>query len=132
MSQSDYITYKRVRRELLELRDTPKKVPRVFDCGKYISYKDYSLENTILSTSDQYAKLIPPNVPVVFGMPKPCASTPTFTLCTGTNNRGNRVLNTTGDSYPYFSYPKNGTIPKSVRMKWKTIRSSNYCKCANI
>ena len=132
MSQSDYIAYKRVRRELIELRDTPKKVPAVLDTGKYISYKEYSLENTILSNSDRYDKMIPSNVPVVFGMVKPCASTPTFTLCRGTNQRGNRRAVVESSAYPYFRTPKIGTISKSNRLGWANVFSTNLCKCANI
>jgi len=132
MSQSDYIAYKRVRRELIELRDTPKKLPAVLEIGKYISYKEYSLENTILSNSDRYDKMIPPNVPVVFGMVKPCASTPTFTVCRGTDARGNRAAIVAGESYPYFRSPKIGTITKSNRMGWKPIAYTTYCKCANV
>lgn len=132
MSQSDYIAYKRVRRELIELRDTPKKLPAVLDTGKYISYKEYSLENTILSNSDRYDKMIPSNVPIVFGMVKPCASTPTFTLCRGTNLRGNRPAIVNSESYPYFRSPKIGTISKSALMGWKPIASTTYCKCANV
>jgi hypothetical protein len=132
MSQSDYIAYKRVRRELIELRDAPKNVPAVLETGKYISYKEYSLENTILSNSDRYDKLIPSNVPVVFGMVKPCASTPTFTLCRGTDQRGNRPAIVAGESYPYFRTPKIGTISKPDMLGWKTIANSTYCKCANV
>jgi hypothetical protein len=132
MSQSDYIAYKRVRRELIELRDNPKKVPVVLDTGKYISYKEYSLENTILSNSDRYDKLIAPTVPIVFGMQKPCASTPTFTLCRGTNQRGNRPAVAATGTYPYFRTPKIGTISKSKIMGWDNVLSTKLCKCANI
>jgi hypothetical protein len=132
MSQSDYIKYKRVQRELKEFNQTPAKIPNVLNSGQYISYKEYSLENTIINTKDIYNNLIDGNVPVVFGMVKKCASnSPTFTLCRGTETRGNRTptLPLDSEEMPRFRYPKNGTISKANQMKWITTRNSKYCEC---
>lgn len=132
MSQSDYIKYKRVQRELKEFNQTPAKIPNVLNSGQYISYKEYSLENTIINTKDIYNNLIDGNVPVVFGMVKKCASnSPTFTLCRGTETRGNRTptLQLDNEEMPQFRYPKNGTISKEKQMKWITTRNSKYCEC---
>lgn len=132
MSQSDYIKYKRVQRELTEFNQTPHKIPNVLHSGQYISYKEYSLENTIVSHNDMYTKFVDANVPIVFGMVKQCAAnSPTFILCSGTNARGNRmtILPLDADEMPLFRYPKNETISKSHRMKWNSVRNSKYCHC---
>jgi hypothetical protein len=42
MSQSDYIRYKKIYRELKEYDSTPEKLPVVFESGKYIAYKEFS------------------------------------------------------------------------------------------
>ena len=132
MSQSDYIKYKRVQRELTELQDDPTKFPVVFESGKYISYKEYSLENTILSSTKMYDKIISSDIPVVFGMIKNCAAdSPTFILCSGTNERGNRPTITENEGYPSFRSPKLGTITKRNRLHWKLMSELMVCKCAN-
>jgi hypothetical protein len=128
MSQSDYIRYKRLHRELTEYEATPQKLPVVFDCGKYISYKEFSLENTILSVGSSYDKYIEPNVPVVFGMVKKCAA-PTMELCRETNLRGNRPTPDNSANYPAFRTPALASQPKSVRMKWHNIMSTTMCTC---
>ena len=102
---------------------------------QYILYKQYSLENTIVKHNDAYDRLVPDNIPVVFGMVKQCADkSPTFTLCSNTNTRLNRnpVLPLDNDELPSFTYPKVETIPKNKRMKWNSIRNSDYCFCGNI
>lgn len=135
MSQSDYIKYKRIQRELTELNTYPTKIPNVLGSGQYILYKQYSLENTIVKHNDAYDHLVPDNIPVVFGMVKQCADkSPTFTLCSNTNTRLNRnpVLPLDNDELPSFTYPKVETIPKNKRMKWNSIRNSDYCFCGNI
>jgi len=134
MSQGDYIKYKRVQRELSELRDTPKKIPSIIDSGNYISYKKFSLGNTILNDNDEYFKLIPTDVPIVFGMEIKCASSrPYFTLCRGTDQRQNRHLNPIGeDDLPTFRFPTNSSIPKWKKMRWNTINKYNKCQCNNM
>jgi hypothetical protein len=132
MSQSDYIKYKRVQRELKEFNQTPTKVPNVLNSSQYISYKEYSLENTIVNHNDMYDKLIDPSIPIVFGMVKKCASnSPTFTLCRGTDTRGNRtpILQLDDEEMPRFRYPRNGTISKANRMKWNSVKNTKYCAC---
>jgi hypothetical protein len=130
MSQSDYIKYKRVQRQLNEFNRTPHKIPNVLHSSQYISYKEYALENTIVSENGQYDKLIDQDVPIVFGMVKKCASnSPTFLLCSGTQLRGNRMsmLPLDDDEMPLFRYPKNETISKSNRMKWNSVKNTRYC-----
>jgi hypothetical protein len=88
MSQSDYIQYKRV---ALELSNQAKNLDPVIGSGKYIGYKAFTLENTIISNKPSFTKLQPTSSVNVFGMqinnPSICQ---TFKLCTGTNSRVNR------------------------------------------
>lgn len=128
MSQSDYIRYKKIYRELKEYDSTPEKLPVVFESGKYIAYKEFSLENTILSNKTAYDKYIPQNIPVVFGMVKRC-SAPTFELCRGTDLRGNRPVPIANGSFPSFRRSKISDISKPVRMRWSTISDTNMCNC---
>lgn len=122
MSQSDYIRYKKTHRVLSEYNATPNKFPVVFESGKYTEYKEFFLENTILSDTKSYDKYIPPNVPVVFGMAKPC-SAPGFIMCKDTNLRGNRPEPT--DTLYQFT-PRIAT--KALQMRWKTTPTMcNYC-----
>ena len=58
MSQSDYIKYKRLANEL---KNQAENLDPVIDSGKYIGYKSFTLENTILNTKLSYAKLQPAN-----------------------------------------------------------------------
>ena len=133
MSQSDYIRYKRVQTELRKKED----FPNVLESGKYISYKEYSLENMIVSDNDRYDKLIDENVPIVFGMVKPCASnSPTFIPCTGDENTARsyrrNVIPLDSEEQPVFRFSRIGSIEKKKRMKWNSILDSKYCNCVNI
>lgn len=127
MSQSDYIQYKRITREMAEMSKFPTKMPSVIESGKYILYKEYSLENTILNndTSD-YDKLDQPNTPIVFGMVKKCVvADQNMIMCRGTDKRPNRVLVTRR----MFNHPSVNDIPKQTRMGWNTISDNKMCKC---
>ena len=112
MSQSDYIRYKRIANEL---RNQAENLSPVIDSGKYIDYKAFTLENTILNTKLSYTKLQPSSSVNVFGMqinnPSNCAS---FTLCRGTNSRVNRrpLLNTQSVSQPLPIVKPHITVDK--------------------
>lgn len=127
MSQSDYIRYKRVNSEMAEMAKSPKKMPSILESGKYISYKEYSLENTIVKHNEEYDKLVNPNYPIVFGMVKKCiVPEQNMIFCRGTDKRPNRVLVT---NRPIFHTPKVNDIPKKTRMGWNTILDNKMCKC---
>jgi hypothetical protein len=131
MSQSDYISYKRTRREMDEYSKTPNKLPAILEAGKYITFKDYALVNTIVSHKEQYDKFVNPNVPIVFDIVKSCAiDTPVLPFCVGTDQRLNRTPVDPELSLPVFRKPPLNDIPKSVRMKWKNVLSTNMCKNA--
>jgi hypothetical protein len=132
MSQSDYIRYKRLQIEL------SKKMhfPNVLDSGKYISYKEYSLENMIISENDRYDKVIDKNVPVVFGMVKKCASkSPTYIPCDGditARSYRKKVIPLDSEQLPIFRFSRIGSIEKKKSVKWIPIVDSKYCNCVNI
>lgn len=136
MSQSDYIKYKRIQRELKEFNEFPAKIPNVLNARQYTLFKEYALENTIVNHHDTYDKFIDENVPIVFGMVKPCAKPdqPDFILCAGTQSRGNRthVLALENDDMPRFRFPRNETISKSKRMKWNSLKTTTVCACVHI
>ena len=112
MSQSDYIRYKRV---ALELSNQTKNLAPVIESGKYIGYKAFTLENTIISNKMSFTKLQPTSSVNVFGMqidnPFSCQ---TFKLCTGTNSRVNRkpLLGTQISSMPLLTVKPNVTANK--------------------
>jgi hypothetical protein len=129
MSQSDYISYKKARREMAEYTNDPTKIPAILEAGKYIAYKDYALVNTIISHKEQYDKYVAPEVPIVFGIVKKCAiNTPVIPFCVGTDQRLNRKPTNPSILAPSFRKPPLNEIPKQVRMKWSPISSTNMCK----
>ena len=93
MSQSDYIQYKKVANELRinGTSDSRYPVDPVFSAKDYTDFKGYSLETTISNSKINYNQLIPSGKKIIYNMEKNTANCPTFTLCTGTNARNNRV-----------------------------------------
>jgi hypothetical protein len=119
MSQSDYIKYKRLANEL---KNQAKNLPPVIDSGKYIGYKSFTLENTILNTKLSYTKLQPTSSVNVFGMQINNPSCTTFQICRGTNARPNRkpLLGT-----------QFGVQPLPVIKPHKTLDKLNICNYCN-
>jgi hypothetical protein len=134
MAQSDYIKYKRVQRELSD----KNKFPNVLNSSKYILYKEYSLENMIVSENDRYDRITDPTVPIVFGMIKKqdCVIKRPFFCKTvdGEDARTYRkeVIPLDSNDLPIFRFPTISNIEKKKRMKWNSILNSKYCKCVNI
>ena len=90
MSQSDYIKYKKSQRVLKEQADFPKVLAE----QDYTSYETYGMETSVSNTKIRHSKLIPSGHKIVMNMDRVLTSCPTFVLCTGTNARTNRKLNT--------------------------------------
>jgi hypothetical protein len=90
MSQSDYLKYKK---SAVVLRNSGD-LPAVFDEQDYISYKRFSIGNSIVDTNKRYDQLVPTGTKILFGIERAKTTTcPTaFSLC-NTNQRVNRVLN---------------------------------------
>jgi len=132
MSQSDYIRHKRISNELIE----QNKLSHVLNARQYTDYKEYSLENTIYSSTISYDKIIPSNTPVVFGIQYNNANTcPKFVLYCGAtdtvhNPRPNRVPLTGPLVRPSSMMPLLGKY-HPLRKK-SDITKLNYCSCVNI
>ncbi len=131
MSQSDYVKYRRVTRELKEM-NTPADisgVPSVLSYDKYIQYKEFALEKS-LSQEDKYDydRLLPPTARTIFGLtrldPTNCS---TFGICTNTNTRPNRHLSTT--VIPVRTAPLALKHYKLTQPSKLSIQSLVYCQC---
>ena len=86
MSQSDYLKYKRVSTQL-----RIDAQPTVIESRKYVNFKEYTLENTIVNTKPILNRVTPIGRQPIFGMDKAVSSCPTFNLCSRSYNRTNRV-----------------------------------------
>lgn len=93
MSQSDYITYKKMKLLNNEINQTPSPFPNVIPSNQYNDFKDFYLENTIINKKTIYHQLTPPNKQIIFNMEVQDISNCTFYgFCKNTNQRKNRVL----------------------------------------
>lgn len=91
MSQSDYIRYKKTTNQLKEV----KKLDPILASQDYISFKQYTLESTVINTLPTFNKLALPGQRIVFGMERKISSCPitNFAICNRTNLRPNRRKN---------------------------------------
>jgi len=93
MSQSDYITYKKMKLLNNEINKTPSHFPNILPTNQYNDFKDFYLENTITNTKTIYHQVTPPNKHIIFNMEVQDISNCTFYgFCINTNQRKNRVL----------------------------------------
>ena len=90
MSQSDYIKLKKTVNVLKSQID----LPPVLSPDMYTDFAEYNLETTVRNTKNAYSRLVPSTKQNIFTMEEKVSTCPTFTLCTNTNQRPNRVLNT--------------------------------------
>lgn len=119
MSQSDYIQRKKTSAKLAGISKTPinrSDFPQVFSSQDYIDFSQYQLTNTIVSTKITPNELVAPNHKIVFNMDVSSTNNcPAFTMCSNTNTRKNRKLNTgfimqngLPIIYPVTHYKKQG------------------------
>jgi endo-beta-N-acetylglucosaminidase D len=88
MSQSDYIKHKKTSTVLKQI----SKLPPVLSTNGYNEYVGYSLDKQVSNTKINYNKLIQSGYKRKFSMDLPHMNEcPDFTICTGTNERSNRV-----------------------------------------
>ena len=137
MSQSDYIRHKRISYELSNQR----KLPSILNSGQYVSYKEYSLENTIQNTNIEYNQLVPPNTQLVFGIEYHNAlACPQFPLCEDTDKRLNRKtsVGALAENGPYVHASRPLTkkqvaaTPSYNRVNtpsYTKLMNMYYCKC---
>jgi hypothetical protein len=121
MSQSDYLKYKRLSVEL-RVDSSYNKMPPVFESHKYLDYKQYVLENTIVNTKTIYNRITPSGEQIVFNMNKKSTNCPSFLVCSNTQKRPNRVP--LSQSY-YVPTP----LPLNVNQTKNAKNQKNACKC---
>jgi hypothetical protein len=91
MSQSDYIRYKKTTNQLKEVG----KLDPILASQDYITFKQYTLESSIVNTIATLNQLAVPNHNRVFNIERKIISCPinNFKICNNTQNRPNRKLN---------------------------------------
>jgi hypothetical protein len=113
MSQSDYIKHKKTSTVLKQI----SKLPPVLSTKEYSEYLGYSLDKQVSNTKINYNKLIQSGYKRTFSMDLPHTNDcPDFTICTGTDERSNRVPLSTvyvdPTPLPFLEYNKQ--IPQCV------------------
>jgi len=103
MSQGDYLQRKKLG-TVLNIQNQ-SKFPKSLASEDYTLFKQYSLENTIINTSNVFNQIVSPNSMTIFNMEVSTASTcPQFQVCNNTQERENRLLPTDPIAFnPYVS-----------------------------
>jgi hypothetical protein len=93
MAQSDYLQRKKIGTIL-----NPKnqgKLGKILDSDDYTQFKQYSLENTVINTSNVYNQIVHPKASIIFNMevanPAYC---PQYVMDHNTQTRANRQMTT--------------------------------------
>ena len=143
MSQSDYIEFLKTV-DILGIN----KLDHILTGQDYISFERFALETTVLNTKNSFSRLLPQNTttfnqifpntdPVridVADMELKVPSCATFKLCTNTNTRPNRVLNSVSLPVPTYR-PDKVYKPNLCQYKYgkhivRTIWcGKKICKC---
>ena len=91
MSQSDYIRYKKTTNQLKEVR----KLNPILASQDYITFKQYTLESTVINTLPTFNKLALPGYTNIFEIERKITNCPitNFAICNSTNLRPNRRTN---------------------------------------
>ena len=112
MSQSDYIRYKKISHQLLEVN----KLNSVLDSQEYTDFKQYYLESNIVNTKPLLNKLTISDQSVIFDMNSNIRNCPktNFIMCNKTQNRLNRlnIQYHASDAHPINQFP----IKKIINM----------------
>ena len=129
MSQSDYIRYKRISNELKY--DT---LPPVLSNQQYIDFKQYSIENNIVSIKPDYRLPAPFGTINIFDMNKNVLNCPHFVTCENTNVRPNRVPMSTVYFTPkyvtkYVKDPANAKKECDCKLNTKSSDKFAVCRC---
>ena len=109
MSQSDFIKYKKITNQLLEIQ----KLDPVLSSQNYIAFKQYTLESRNINKKPILNQLTLSDNILIFGMEKnvsKCSSIMDFSMCNHTQTRGNRVLNTINIPNPVNQHPEKRII----------------------
>lgn len=123
MSQSDYLKYKKTATVLKQQNEMPK----VLNSQELSEYKMFSLENTITNTIMTRNTLILPGTVRIFGINKKVSNCPSFQVCSSTNTRTNRKLNSVDVPTPH---PIRPLYTKKTSPGSGNIENTQYCqKC---
>ena len=132
MSQSDYLRRKRLS---YILRNDAASDPSVLDSGKLLSYKQYQLENEIVSTNQPTHNILPVGKQDILGMERNVSECPTFIVCGDTASRPNRVahIGRMCSDVPLNWHEKNDL--KNAKQLWckcelnRSTTDGNRCAC---
>ncbi len=138
MSQTDYINFKKTTRILEDI----SKAGSTIESNQYTTFKSYNIQTTVENNNHLYNRLPLPNTQTIFGMEKKNGCFSEFIICTGTNNRTNRIpLNEQQSTcFPIMKAPGR-TVPKydkkkpesrCVPLKLKCICISGRCACESV
>jgi len=86
MSQSDYITHKKMKHVLKD----EVNLGAIVDAQVFTNIKRYVLPNKIVNSNIAYNDIVPENQQSVFGMKMNVKNCPSYDLCTNIRNRKNR------------------------------------------
>ena len=132
MSQSDYIKLKKTGVKLGE----QTKHAAVYNSTDYTSFVNYSLEKSITNNKPTYNRLVPSGKQTIFDM-ELNESTPScqnFVVCTGTDDRPNRVPLKEYQStcFPIMKAPGR-TVPRYIKKPLSNAHKYKMvCKCKNV
>ena len=133
MSQSDYIKFVKTAQILQGEATTNREVPPVLTPTDYTAFESYNLETTVSNTKITYSRLLLPTNKSIFDIEKKVSTCPTFILCSNTNTRTNRVLNSTQVPTPTYRMNKVYTPSRCQFINGRVIRnatcSKKICKC---
>jgi len=92
MSQSDYIRYKKLSNQLLEVN----KLDPILNSQDYTNFKQYYLESNIINTNPKINNLVLSGYTTIFNMNKIIDHCPiyNFKMCNHTQTRPNRLVST--------------------------------------
>lgn len=129
MSQSDYIKLKRISTELRKGGQDP-----VLSAQDYIDFKQYNIENNIVSTKPDYRKPAMLGIINIFDINRNVLFCPNFATCSNTNSRPNRVplpnVYFTPRYVPkYVKHPNNTKTQCDCTINAKPNDKFAVCRC---
>ena len=133
MSQSDYIQFKKTTMILKNNTISPvsNELPPVLTPELYTAFTTYNLETTVSNTKNSYSRLLPSGKRNFLDIEKTVATCPSFILCTNTNNRPNRVKNTTQIPSALYRWKKTSAYKPST-CDFKNGYVMRRCLCSKI
>jgi len=126
MSQSDYLKRKRL---ATTLHNDSTRMP-IFDAQMLVDFKQFSLENTIVSDSNPLNRILPANKQLIFHIETGVSSCPPFIVCSGTQSRPNRVPHTGKMCTPVpLNWHEKNAIDNAKQLWCKCTLNGDRCAC---